>query len=427
MRSQFKYKRALIVLNCLQSNASYLKNCSNRKKSNIDMITYLRRIQLPISEIKKMKTIHIAGTKGKGSTAIYCQQLLVKLGYRTSLFSSPHLYDVCERIRINGANISKDRFSILVDHLYQLLMKTDSEKMPSYFEFLTLMALYINCTENIDYSILEVGIGGKFDSTNVPTNKQVCGITNLDYDHTEILGGDLKSITNQKLGILRPSVPTVIGYGQSSISLNQIKTVANKLNSQVYFVTKSHIQEMLKKHPNVDSLVKIINFSHAQLICQILTKTNSQFVLENIDIDARFQILRRKNVVFYIDGAHTSLSLNYVQNWFLSNSTSKCKILVFYLTGNRNPSNLLKNLQKIDFDYKFIVAPIGRNHYTHDTANYGTCIGINHIQTKTGPNFIYFNSIHNLMKTINLIKKISKIDVLITGSIKLTGAFLSYI
>jgi len=154
----------------------------------------------------KIKTIHIAGTNGKGSTSHILAAIFQQNGYKTGLYTSPHLKDFRERIKVNGEMVSED-------FVIKFIEKTKSfseEINPSFFELTFVMALeyFVQC--NVDIAIIETGLGGRLDSTNVIT-PEVSIITNIGFDHTDILGDTLEKIAFEKAGIIKENIPVVIG------------------------------------------------------------------------------------------------------------------------------------------------------------------------------------------------------------------------
>ena len=154
----------------------------------------------------KFKTIHIGGTNGKGSTSHMLAAIFQQAGYKTGLYTSPHLKDFRERIRINGEMVSKDFVIDFVDQQQEII----EELSPSFFEVTVAMAFSYFSEQNVDIAIIEVGLGGRLDSTNVIT-PELSVITNISLDHTNILGNTLKEIAGEKAGIIKPSIPIVIG------------------------------------------------------------------------------------------------------------------------------------------------------------------------------------------------------------------------
>lgn len=155
----------------------------------------------------RFRTIHIGGTNGKGSTAAMVSQILEAAGYRVGLYTSPHLIDFRERIRINGAPISEGDVTILVAHIRRLV---PPELAPTFFEFTTALALLYFAQSHVDVAVLEVGMGGRFDATNVVT-PVASAITTVSLDHEEFLGHTLEQIAFEKAGISKSGVPLVIG------------------------------------------------------------------------------------------------------------------------------------------------------------------------------------------------------------------------
>ncbi|PWZ05945.1 Folylpolyglutamate synthase [Zea mays] len=179
-------------------------NSANRGNQWDLMEHYVKILELEES-IARMKVIHVAGTKGKGSTCTFTESILRSCGFHTGLFTSPHLMDVRERFQLDGVNISEEKFLKYFWWCWNKLKeKTDDDiPMPAYFRFLALLAFKIFSAEQVDVAVLEVGLGGKFDATNVVKAPVVCGISSLGYDHMEILGNTLGEIAGEKAGIFK--------------------------------------------------------------------------------------------------------------------------------------------------------------------------------------------------------------------------------
>lgn len=154
----------------------------------------------------KFKSVHIAGTNGKGSVSHSLAAILQDAGYKTGLYTSPHLIDFRERIRINGTPICKDWVVAFTDKIKPLI----EEISPSFFEITVAMAFAYFAEQNVDIAIIETGLGGRLDSTNVIT-PVLSVITNISYDHKDLLGNTLAEIAAEKAGIIKPGIPVVIG------------------------------------------------------------------------------------------------------------------------------------------------------------------------------------------------------------------------
>lgn len=171
----------------------------------------------------KYKTIHVGGTNGKGSTSHMLAAILQQAGYKTGLYTSPHLKDFRERIRVNGKMVAKNFVRSFVQKQKQLI----SDVEPSFFEVTVAMAFAYFEQQQVDVAIIEVGLGGRLDSTNIIT-PVLSVITNISLDHTNILGDTLAAIAFEKAGIIKPNVPAIIGEHQPETDSIFIKRAATQ-------------------------------------------------------------------------------------------------------------------------------------------------------------------------------------------------------
>lgn len=178
---------------------------------------------------KKLKSIHIAGTNGKGSTSHFMASILQSAGYKTGLYTSPHLKDFTERFRINGQSIDKANIVTFIEDHNSFI----EELKPSFFELSVAIAFDYFAKEMVDVAVIEVGLGGRLDSTNV-INPLLSIITNIGFDHTDILGDTLPKIAFEKAGIIKPQTPVVISEYHSETS-EVFKDVATKQGAEIYF------------------------------------------------------------------------------------------------------------------------------------------------------------------------------------------------
>lgn len=178
---------------------------------------------------KKIKTIHIAGTNGKGSTSHMLASIFQEAGYKTGLYTSPHLYDFRERIKVNGQMCSED---FVVDFTNKI--KTFIEKVePSFFEITVGMAFDYFAKEKVDIAIIETGLGGRLDSTNI-IQPELSIITNIGFDHMALLGNTLEAIATEKAGIIKKDTPVVIGTANDATK-KVFEEKASKENAPIYF------------------------------------------------------------------------------------------------------------------------------------------------------------------------------------------------
>ena len=168
---------------------------------------------------RQFPSVHVAGTNGKGSTSAFIAAILRSAGYRVGLYTSPHLVSFTERIQINDRQISERKVVELAQRVrqgYQRLLSGPGVISPTFFEVTTAMAFSYFAEERVDFAVVEVGMGGRLDSTNVIT-PLVSVITNIDREHTEFLGDTLEKIAHEKAGIIKPGVPVVTGVEQPEV------------------------------------------------------------------------------------------------------------------------------------------------------------------------------------------------------------------
>ncbi len=221
-----------------------------------DLTNTLKLCQALGNPQDKFKSIHIAGTNGKGSTSHFLAAILQQAGYKTGLYTSPHLKNFTERIKVNGREIDRDfvvNFVKQIKHNIEIIQ-------PSFFEITVAMAFDYFAREAVDIAVIEVGLGGRLDSTNV-VDPVLSLITNIGYDHMEILGDTLPQIASEKAGIIKKDRPVVISEWQADV-WQVFENKANYLNSSIIFASKlfevKHLQTDLsgavyqvKKHDKV--------------------------------------------------------------------------------------------------------------------------------------------------------------------------------
>jgi dihydrofolate synthase/folylpolyglutamate synthase len=179
------------------------------KKDLTNTIAFCNRLDHPE---KKFKSVHIAGTNGKGSTSHMLAAVLQQAGYKTGLYTSPHLKDFRERIKINGEMISEAEIVDFVKAHQDFILALS----PSFFEVTVAMAFEYFAQQNVDIAIIEVGLGGRLDSTNI-ISPELSIITNIGWDHMNLLGNTLPLIAAEKAGIIKPNIPVIIGEYQEEI------------------------------------------------------------------------------------------------------------------------------------------------------------------------------------------------------------------
>ena len=210
--------------------------------------TFLKRLGNPAAD---RKIVHVAGTNGKGSVCAYLQAILMAEGKRTGFFTSPHLVSVNERIRVDNIQIDNETFLKVFRKVLKIVrqMVEDGIEHPSYFEFLFGMGMTAFAETDVEYIILETGLGGRLDATNAIDNPALVIITSISLDHTAILGDTIEKIAGEKAGIIKPGVP-VFFDGSSKKAAEVIKAKASELGVSCREVTKNayEIQEVHRKY-----------------------------------------------------------------------------------------------------------------------------------------------------------------------------------
>lgn len=226
---------------------------------------------------KEFRSIHIAGTNGKGSTSHYIASVLQESGYKTGLFTSPHLKDFRERIKINGRMISKKEVSTFVER-HQPDFNTIQ---PSFFEWTFALASWYFAKEKVDIAVIETGMGGRLDSTNV-VNPIVTVVTNIGLDHTQFLGSTLSAIAHEKAGIIKPGVPVIIGesHQETAPVFNEFSKKFNSLISFADQQIKVKHSHLTKHHP---PLLNAEYYSSISAECYMLTSPlSAKYQLKNL-------------------------------------------------------------------------------------------------------------------------------------------------
>src|SRR3954469_13728175 len=180
------------------------------------------------------KTVHIAGTKGKGSTCAMIANMLQANGYKVAVYSSPHLVDIRERIQVNGEMISHADFARLIRLVEPIVLK--GKPMPTFFDVITAVAFKYFAEEEVDIAIIETGLGGRLDSTNV-LKPEITGITSISKDHMAQLGHTLPKIAEEKAGIFKPGVPAIIVQQTPEVEA-AIQAIATKVGAPLEIVGK---------------------------------------------------------------------------------------------------------------------------------------------------------------------------------------------
>lgn len=299
----------------------------------------LERIQTACDTLgnpeKKIKTIHIAGTNGKGSVAAMLQSILSEAGLRVGLFTSPHLVKVNERFRIGDQEISDEELEVFLEKAQDLEL--------SFFELCTLIAFLYFEEQKVDLAILETGLGGRLDATNVVT-PIISIITEIGLDHTTILGSDIASIAREKAGIIKEGVPVVCGT-QNPDARKMIEKVARKKNAPFYLV-----EDEWKGALALEGSHQIRNSGIVLKAIQVLNlqiqKSSIQKGFAHVRWPGRMEWIS-KDPPILLDGAHNLDGMRaLVESLKVLESLKKWRIL-FSAASDKQINEMLSCLQEI--------------------------------------------------------------------------------
>lgn len=302
---------------------------------------------------EKIKFIHIGGTNGKGSTANILSEILKKQKLKIGLYTSPHYQDFRERIQINNKKIDKKFVTNFIQKINPIFKKIN----PSFFEVTVALAFYYFYKKKVDLAIVEVGLGGRLDSTNI-INPIVSVITNVSLDHTNILGNNIKKIAYEKAGIIKPATPVIIGRKQKEIK-NIFINQAKKENSKIIFA-KNYNLNIKPKYQN-ENINTVIN------ILELLKNQGYNIKLNTIisKIDKEKEVIGRWNIIntaplTIMDSAH---NIDGIKNIIKETHNIKHKTLhiVFGCSNDKNVKNLLTILPK-KAKYYFCQANVIRSY-----------------------------------------------------------------
>ncbi|WP_374950587.1 bifunctional folylpolyglutamate synthase/dihydrofolate synthase [Mucilaginibacter sp.] len=315
-----------------------------------DLTNTLALCELLDNPQHKFKSVHVGGTNGKGSTSHMLAAILQVAGYKTGLYTSPHLKDFRERIRVNGQMISEETvIDFVAEH------KADFERIePSFFEMTVALAFDIFAKEEVDIAIVEVGLGGRLDSTNI-ISPLLSVITNIGWDHMNMLGNTLELIAGEKAGIIKPNTPVIIGEYQPEVSQVFLNKAAQE-HSPLIFASDS----------NSEFDVQILNNSGLEFLnVELIVPGALQApLLLQLDIPGTYQLKNLKTVLssvnelrrqgFNITNEHIATALKQVKT--LTGLHGRWEVLsrnpLTICDTGHNPEGIaevLKNLANVDY------------------------------------------------------------------------------
>ncbi len=333
----------------------------------LELDTILNILKFLNSPQKNYHIVHVAGTNGKGSTATYIASILQKAGFKTGLYTSPHLSQFNERISIDSQMISNDQ----IVRAYQAVDSVDiGKRKATFFEIATAMGFYHFSQENVDWAVIETGMGGRFDATNVAIPK-ISVITNLSLEHTDYLGNTIKALAWEKGGIIKQNIPVITGVSQSS-GLKVLHEIAKEKSADLYQYKKDFSARKDPKQPTYtytglnqkfDQLTKPLpgdhqkeNLSLALAACELIFKKfkssdkrynlNTDIIKKGLSISkwpGRLEHIMQDPLVI-IDGAHNLQAAKVLGKYLSTRTKDKKLTLVLGILDDKPHEKMLKCL-----------------------------------------------------------------------------------
>lgn len=329
------------ALNLLTSQGKFYINLGLERISAI--------LELMGNPQKKIKCVHVAGTNGKGSVCAILSTILTEAGYKTGLFTSPHIFKYTERIQIDGKQIDEDVFAEKIFKIQELSEKNNIHL--TEFEILTAVMFEYFAENNVDFAVIEVGLGGKYDSTNVIENPLCSIITTIDLDHTERLGDTIEKIAEEKAGIIKPNCPVVINASNKGFDVIKSHTVQD----QLIIAHEFNLGEMsLKGFHQQENLALAV--SSLLLLVPDIKIVTIQNAIKKVVHHGRFEYFADKKLL--VDGAHNPNGILILrQNLDIYFKDYKLRF-VFGCLRNKDYKKMVKMLFKEGDEIYF-------NHFNH--------------------------------------------------------------
>lgn len=374
----------------------YQSQGSKAYKPGLDNIrSFVDHLNINIQDIK---LIHIGGTNGKGSTCAYLSSIIQESGYRVGTFTSPHFFDYRERIKVNNNKIEKAFISKFIITNRDIIEKLEL----TFFELSFGMSLSYYIEKNVDYAIIEVGLGGRLDATNI-INPILSVITNISYDHTEILGNTLKKIAFEKAGIIKQNTKVIIGERDKDTE-NVFIDIANKNFSEIIFASdyksKFENSEIEYFNKNIKTVVQICRNLNDKKINDNSIEKGILNINSNADFYGKWTVLRNNPKIIF-DSAHNESGFIHLSKQLSSLEYDKLFFILSFVKG-KNIKKLISYLPDKSLIY-----------YT--SSNMSRSMNHNEIEQSIGEN-INFDINPNRVYS-NLLSQASSDDlIIITGS-----------
>ena len=314
-------------------------------KPGIDNIRFfVDHLDLNLLDIK---FIHVGGTNGKGSTCAYLSSIIQESGYKVGLFTSPHFFDFRERIKVNNKKIEKDFITKFIQENIELI----EELNLSFFELSFGMSLYYYFEQKVDYAVIEVGLGGRLDATNI-INPILSVITNISYDHTEILGNSLEKIAYEKAGIIKKNTKIIIGERDKKTQNIFIQKADENFSDIIFasdYETDFENSEIEYQNKNIRTAVQVSKNLNDQNINETSIKKGIMNLDSNTDFYGRWTIINYNPKVIF-DSAHNESGFSYLSQQLEKLNYDRLFIILSFVKG-KDVKKLITYLPKKSLIY----------------------------------------------------------------------------
>ncbi len=368
--SSFRTYRS--ALNFLTSATDYERMGQVRYNQTTFNLARMNRLVSAVGNPhRKLKTVHIAGTKGKGSTAAMLSNMLQGCELNVGVFSSPHVLDIRERITVNDTWVSEQEFVRLLNKLGPAYDKSKGTK-PTFFELMTAMAFLHFCDKQVDIAVIEAGLGGRLDATNV-IRPQVCGITSISFDHVDQLGNTLERIAEEKGGILKARVPAISAPQAPEVQKTLKKLASNVGTSlkfageEIEFSYRFESSRMVGPHTRVCVSTPTSRFEHLHVpllgehqaincglalgLLDVLKnrgfEIDDQKAIEGlakVNLPGRMEIIHHQPKIL-VDGAHNPASVGALMRTIGQNIPYDSMIVIFGCQQGKDIDSMIRHVQ----------------------------------------------------------------------------------
>ena len=351
----------------------YIQNAALYGSKKVDLEGIARLLSRLQNPHFSLKCIHVAGTNGKGSVCAMTERVLRESGYRTGLFTSPYLETFTERIRIDGQNIDEEAFAAIANRVISAAKEITSEGFihPTFFELVTACAFIAFKDNKVDITVIEAGVGGLNDSTNV-IDPLISVITNIGMDHMNVLGSTIEDIARKKAGIIKPGCPVVLYPQESPMAYTEVLMEARRQSAPLYSASDAKImihasgldgQRFSVSYQGIKAMLEISLLGRHQILNAAtafitlvvlkqslgLNKITSESIIrgfKNAKWPGRLEIVHKNDPLIIIDGAHNRQAAKYLKDELLRLAVNQKFILLTGIMGTKDAEGIIEETER---------------------------------------------------------------------------------